>query len=93
MDLEVVRKRLIFRSWHRGCKETDVILGNFCDANIHQMNAEEIAYFEAILEEEDADLYRWLTGELPMPEHMQKNPLMQRLIAFDVQAAMVARLA
>lgn len=83
-SLNILRKRLRYQSWHRGCKETDIILGRFCDRYLEEMDAPALAQFEAILDVDDADLFRWLTGELPMPEAMKNNAVMQRLIAFDV---------
>ena len=81
---EILRKRLIFRSWHRGCKETDLVLGRFCDRYINDFNEADLARFDAILEEDDADLYKWLTGALPIPERMKDNPVFELLLHFDV---------
>lgn len=61
-------KRLRFRSWHRGCKETDLILGRFCDAALETMPESDLDTFEALLEENDADLWQWLSGKQPAPE-------------------------
>ena len=57
-------KRLRYRSWHRGCKETDLILGNYIDAHMDTMNLAEIERFEAFLEEDDDAIWKWLTGKL-----------------------------
>ena len=61
-------KRLTYRSWHRGCKETDLVLGTYCDQNIATLKAEELQRFEALLDEEDADIWAWLTGKTPCPK-------------------------
>jgi antitoxin CptB len=84
MDIHTTRKRLRFQSWHRGCKETDIILGHFCDQHIEAMDADQLSEFEAILMEDDADLFRWLTGELPVPEHLQGSAILKALLVFDV---------
>lgn len=55
--------RIRYRSWHRGCKETDIILGNFCNAFIEEMDAAQLDLFEELLEEDDADIWAWLTGK------------------------------
>lgn len=81
--LEIRRKRLMFRSTHRGCKEMDIILGRFAESHLFTMSGEELAAFEAILEEQDADIYDWIAGKSPLPEDMD-TPLMRRLLAFDV---------
>ncbi|MAR76702.1 MAG: succinate dehydrogenase assembly factor 2 [Rhizobiales bacterium] len=54
------QNRLIYRSWHRGTKELDLILGNFISDNINQMSEDEIAEFEALLNSEDPDIYKWI---------------------------------
>lgn len=84
MDIETRKKRIRYRSWHRGCKETDLILGHFCDQFVPQMNPAALDEFEAILDEEDDDLYRWLTGKTPLPPHMANNQTMHALLDFDV---------
>ena len=81
---EKLRKRLRYQSWHRGCKETDVLLGNFCDQNLQTFDKQQLNEFESILNEDDADLYRWLTGQTSPPPHMQKNPVMRKLLEFKL---------
>ena len=63
-------KRLLIRSWRRGTKEMDLILGGFADAELAGLDDATLDTFEALLEENDWDLYYWVTGarETP-PEH------------------------
>ncbi len=56
MDRETRLKRLRFRAWHRGTKEADLLIGGFFDAHSVGWNDEEIALFEALLEEQDVDI-------------------------------------
>ncbi|MCB2081973.1 MAG: succinate dehydrogenase assembly factor 2 [Rickettsiales bacterium] len=79
-------KRLKYQSWYRGCKETDRILGRFARAHLDHFTPEELDLFEAILKEDDRDLFRWISGEAPMPEEYSDNPVMRRILAFDVAA-------
>ena len=65
--LRVRRKQLRFRSWHRGTREADLLLGRFADAHLAGMDAGQLARFEALLELPDPDLVDWLTGRLPRP--------------------------
>lgn len=63
-------KRLRFRSWHRGFKEADLILGHFADAHLHGLGEAQIAAYERLLEEPDQDVYDWILGRCePPPEH------------------------
>ena len=69
-DIEVRRKRLRFRSWHRGLKETDLLLGTFADRHLSQFDEAELDAYEALLEENDPDVFAWVTGkEAPPSRH------------------------
>lgn len=61
-------KRLRYRSWHRGWKETDLILGRFADENLHKLDEPTLDAYEQLLEENDADIWDWLVEKLP-PRH------------------------
>lgn len=69
-SLEKKRKRLIFRSMHRGTKEMDVILGEFAQAHVPHFTATELAEYDAILCENDPDLYNWITEKEEPPENI-----------------------
>ena len=56
------------RSWRRGTREMDLILGPFADARIGDMDRDTRAAYEGLLEENDRDLYAWVAGQLPPPE-------------------------
>ena len=60
------RKRLLFRCWHRGTREMDLILGRFADAEIAGLSDDEIARLEHLIEVSDPDLYAALTGDRPL---------------------------
>ena len=60
-------KRMKMRAWHRGMKEMDIILGNFTDASLSVMSSEELDELDALMEENDQDLYQWVTGQVPTP--------------------------
>lgn len=55
-------KRLKIRSWRRGTREMDLILGPFADAELVRLPDAELDAFEALLEENDQDLYAWVSG-------------------------------
>jgi antitoxin CptB len=61
------RKRLLFRCWHRGTREMDLILGRFADAEIGTLTDAELGELERLLEIPDPDLYAAVTGDGPMP--------------------------
>src|SRR6266702_1302381 len=64
------RKRLLFRCWHRGTREMDLILGRFADIEIAGLSDDEVAKLEHLIELPDVDLYAALTGDqLLAPEY------------------------
>lgn len=65
-------KRLRYRSWHRGCKETDIVLGNFADARLYDLDNAALALYEQLLDEDDVDIWNWLTGkEAPKAQYIE----------------------
>jgi antitoxin CptB len=79
--IDIRRKRLLFRSWHRGTRETDLILGRFADAHIDDFDEAQLDRFESLLECEDADLFDWVSRRTaPPPAH--DHDVMRLLLAF-----------
>ncbi|NEV78643.1 succinate dehydrogenase assembly factor 2, partial [Rhodopseudomonas sp. BR0C11] len=50
------RKRLLFRCWHRGTREMDLILGQFADAEIGTLSEAELDELERLIEGSDHEL-------------------------------------
>lgn len=63
-------KRLKIRSWRRGTKEMDLILGPFFDARGAGLDAETLDRYEALLGENDQDLYQWFSGQANAPDDL-----------------------
>ena len=61
------KKRLLFRSWHRGTRESDLLLGPFAEAHLAAFDAAQLDRFEALLDCPDADLYDWIAGRAAPP--------------------------
>ena len=61
-------KRLYMRSMRRGIKEMDLILQAYADANLRQMDDAALHLYDALLQENDQDLYQWVTGNAETPE-------------------------
>lgn len=62
-------KRLKIRAWRRGIKEMDLILGPYADSNLATMTDTEVTEFDALLKENDQDLYQWVSGQATPPAH------------------------
>jgi antitoxin CptB len=85
-ELDPRRRRLLFRAWHRGIREMDLILGQFADNAIAGIDGADLDEFEAILGEDDNDLFKWICGEAETPQHL-KTPLFRRIAAFRPEEA------
>jgi antitoxin CptB len=82
-DIETCRKRLIFRSGHRGLKEMDLLLGGFAQRHLGDFSMRELAMYDALLEENDPNVYAWITGREACPaEH--DTPVMKLLKNFKL---------
>ena len=84
--LDERRRRLLFRSWHRGIREVDLILGRFADATLTDMNDVELDDYEAVLEVPTPELMAWVMGEAPLPQD-RTTPLLKRMIDFHMNAS------
>ena len=60
-------KRLKMRSWRRGTREMDLILGPFSENGLALLSAAELDLYERLLEESDHDLYQWFSGQIAAP--------------------------
>jgi antitoxin CptB len=68
--LDERRKRLLFRCWHRGTREMDLILGGFADAEIATLGDAELEQLERLIELPDPDLYAAISGDAVLaPEY------------------------
>ena len=63
-DAEIRLRRLRMRSWRRGMKEMDLILGHFADGPLAGLLPADLDAYEAILQENDQDLYLWITARI-----------------------------
>ena len=76
------RKRLLFRSWHRGTREADLILGSFADEHLAAFDEAQLDRYEALLDCADADIFDWVSGRTaPPPEH--DHDVTRLLISFS----------
>ncbi len=63
-------KRMTMRSWRRGMKEMDLILGPYADVHLAKMSAERLNLFDKLLEENDQELLPWVLGQRPAPSYL-----------------------
>lgn len=77
---ETQKKRALYRSWHRGQKEMDVLLGRFADQHLDGFDEAMLLHYELVLDLPDPDLFSWLTGLAPVPSDILENPAMRLLL-------------
>jgi antitoxin CptB len=65
--LAILRRKLLFRSWHRGTREMDLILGRFAVAWLERLTPSELEEYERLIEAPDGDLHDWIAGDLQPP--------------------------
>lgn len=83
---EIRRKRLLFRSWHRGTRESDLILGRFADEHLAGFDEAQLDRYEALLDCSDPDIFDWVCGRAaPPPEY--DHDVTRLLLAFSARPA------
>ena len=83
MSEDIRLKRLRYRSWHRGCKETDLVLGHFSEKALAGLSPELLTIYEQLLDEDDANIWDWLTGKTA-PERDEYLPLIETLKGYGL---------
>jgi antitoxin CptB len=72
-DISLLRKKLIYRSLHRGCKETDILLEKFALKYINQLSSQELLEYEKIVALNDYDLYCYITNKKEVPRGFSQS--------------------
>jgi len=82
-SLDSKRKRLLFHCTHMGMKENDVMFGDFAKDHLAAMTDAEVEELEALLQNSDLDLFKWVLGKAPVPAEWD-TPLMKRLQDYNI---------
>ena len=78
-------RRLGMRSWRRGIRECDLILGGWADVHLAGLGAGDLDAYEALLAESDHDIYAWISGAAPTPAG--HSALVARITAESVETS------
>lgn len=87
-DLDPRRRRILYRCWHRGIREMDLVLGQFAEEQIADLADEQLDALEVIMAEDDHDLLKWVTGAEAVPERHQTD-LFRRIASYSPDFAPV----
>ena len=82
MDRATRLKRLKFRAWHRGTREADYIVGGFFDRFAATWGEPDIAWYEALMDEQDVDIIGWAMGTIAVPARVD-GPMMRAMQQLD----------
>ena len=80
--------RLLYRSRQRGFLEMDLLVGIWAEKQVPLLDEDMLHQFEQVLDQENPDLYKWLTGQKPPPPIMAQNAAYQVHNLSDLQAAL-----
>jgi len=69
VNLDARQKRILFRAWHRGTREMDLLMGRYTEAAIDTMTEAEMTMLEALIEVPDRDLFSWIAAGEPVPSN------------------------
>jgi antitoxin CptB len=76
--LDPRRRRLLFRAWHRGIREMDLIIGRFADSHLSALSDKELDTFESWLDIPDQQMFAWVNGSEETPAEID-SALFRRL--------------
>ncbi|MBL6784933.1 MAG: succinate dehydrogenase assembly factor 2 [Rickettsiales bacterium] len=74
-------KKTLYRSNHRGCKETDILIGKYANKKIRDFSKAKYILFEELLDEDDWDIYNWIVGKSLAPK--KYSDLINEIIDFN----------
>lgn len=81
-ELDAERRKLYFRSNHRGIKEMDIIFTKFAETVLPDLPDADVEDYQRILELADDKLFAWATGRDSVPDEL-RSPLLDRLLSLD----------
>jgi len=81
---DIRHRRLLFRCWHRGTQEIDLIFGSFAEGAGGRLSTAQLGRFEALLDCDDTDLFDRVTGR-STPPLVHDHDVMRLLRCFSVQ--------
>jgi antitoxin CptB len=81
-DLAPRLARARFRAWHRGTREADYMIGGFYERHHGAWSDSDLAWFEALLDQDDVDVMAWALRARPAPERFA-GPMLAALEKLD----------
>ena len=82
-ELEIFKKKLIYRAGHRGTKEMDILLSSFVDKNIDLFNEQLLGELDKFLNFEDEVILNYYQYDI-IKENIDKNEVSVMFKAFKL---------
>ena len=86
---EVRRKRMIYRSKQRGWLEADLLMGSWAMENVPTLNNKELDEYDLLLKEETIDIYNFVSGKDPLPDHLKDLGVMKRMQEYAINSKVI----
>mmetsp|Transcript_17243 Transcript_17243/g.24978 ORF Transcript_17243/g.24978 Transcript_17243/m.24978 type:complete len:169 (-) Transcript_17243:1394-1900(-) len=80
----VRRKRMIYRSKQRGWLEADILMGSWATKYVPTLTSVELDDYDVLLDEETIDIFNYITGKDPLPDHLKSKTVMKRLQQYAI---------
>ena len=80
-NIEIFRKKLLYKASHRGTKEMDILMGNFADKFIQLFDNHELSLLDILLDQDDDHIYKIILKKTLIPENID-NRVTKLLIDF-----------
>ena len=82
-ELEIFKKKLIYRAGHRGTKEMDILLSSFVDKNINLFNEQLLDELDKFLNFEDEVIFNYYQYDI-IKENIDKNEVSKKFKKFKI---------
>ena len=83
-NIDILKKKILYRSEHRGTKEMDLLLGNFVKKYVNSLNESELCALESLLNIDDEVLYKWYLNN-ERNTLVPENSITKKLKEFKLQ--------
>ncbi len=74
-------RRVMHRAHYMGSNENDILFGGFAEKYLASLSPAQLDKFEALLANNDTDLFNWVTGKEPVPAEWD-DEVMTRIKSF-----------
>ena len=82
-DIELLKKKIVYKSSYRGIKELDIILRSFVSKHLNKLNLEELYDLIDFLDNNDEDIYKFKQG-IKIKKKIKNNNITNLFRNFEI---------